>query len=300
MKRVSLGESGIEVGAIAYGCWRLCGSSVSHALRKIETALDCGMTLIDTADIYGYGEPAGFGGAEALLGEVLAAAPALRGRMVLATKGGITPPTPYNGSADYLMQALDASLKRLRVDAVDLYQIHRPDLLTSAAETAHALDRIVDSGKARTVGLSNYTAGAARAVAAHMRAPLVSMQPEFSVFEQSPLTDGVLDWCAEMSAACLAWSPLAGGRLFGAAEAGGPQGRQARILQAVDQIAAAHESDRASVALAFLLRHPGRVIPIIGTQNPDRIRAAAQAGALNLDARQWYDLVEAYRGAPMP
>ncbi|MEL6569889.1 MAG: aldo/keto reductase, partial [Pseudomonadota bacterium] len=108
MKQVKLGASGLSVGTIAYGCWRFAGDDASQADRKIRTALDHGMTLIDTADIYGYGEPAGFGGAEVRLGEVLAADPSLRARMVLATKGGVHLPTPYKASGDYLAKAVDA------------------------------------------------------------------------------------------------------------------------------------------------------------------------------------------------
>lgn len=297
MRQIRIGTAGPSVGAIAFGCWRFAQSTAADSDTALRTALDAGMTLIDTADIYGLGEPCGFGGAEARLGDILAGEPALRDRMVLATKGGITPPRPYDSSAAYLSQALDASLKRLRVDHVDLYQIHRPDLTTPWSETADALDAMVKSGKTRFVGVSNFTVAQTRALQAHMHAPLVSTQPEFSVLHQAPMTDGTLDWCSETGAAALAWSPLARGAV--------PTGtsdhpRAEAILTALDQIAEEHSATRSNVALAFLMRHQAEIIPIIGTQTPARIQDSARAADIALTARQFYDIVEAYRGVPMP
>jgi len=159
-----LGHSGIEISPIAWGMWRLAedGRSAADAARLVHAALDAGITLLDTADIYGFDGPrpdgtTGFGDAEALLGEVLAAEPALRGRMVLASKGGIMPPLPYDQSADYLNVALDRSLARMKVDCIDLYQIHRPDILAHPQEVARVLDDAVTAGKIRTIGVSNFT-----------------------------------------------------------------------------------------------------------------------------------------------
>ncbi|MEO0700254.1 MAG: aldo/keto reductase, partial [Pseudomonadota bacterium] len=213
MQKTRLGPAGPSIGRIAYGCWRLDGANTQAVQRNLEVALEAGLTLIDTADIYGFGTEAGFGSAESVLGQVLRDAPKLRDAMVLATKGGIIPPRPYDSSYDYLIAALDASLQRLGVDYVDLYQIHRPDLTAPMAETARALNEMVKQGKARHIGVSNFTPSQTRALQAHLDAPLASTQPEFSALEQSPITDGVLDWCSETGAACLAWSPLAGGAL---------------------------------------------------------------------------------------
>ena len=125
---------GLALSRLGWGMWRLRGGDPKLALDLAEAALDAGMTLFDTADIYGpdNGEP--FGAAEALFGEALARAPGLRSRIVLATKGGIVIGVPYNSSAAYLVEACEASLRRLRTDVIDLYQIHRPDLLAHPAE----------------------------------------------------------------------------------------------------------------------------------------------------------------------
>ncbi len=130
-RTVPLGRSGLSVCPIAWGMWRLAesGRTVADAALLVHAALDAGITLFDTADIYGFDGTAGFGDAEALLGKVLAAEPALRTRMVLASKGGILPPLPYDQSSTYLSGAIDASLRRLQVERIDLYQIHRPDIL---------------------------------------------------------------------------------------------------------------------------------------------------------------------------
>ncbi|SDE68729.1 aldo/keto reductase [Kordiimonas lacus] len=288
----------LSVGALAYGCWRLAGTGVDEAAVKIGTALDAGMTLIDTADIYGGSGPDGFGEAEALLGDVLAANPTLRGRMVLATKGGIVRGLPYNSTKDYLIRACEASLKRLKTDVIDLYQIHRPDLLTGHDEVADALLALQYQGKIREIGVSNHTPDQSRALETHLGFPVASQQPEFSALEISPLFDGVLDHAMATGARILAWSPLAGGGLLSdAAEA---TGKAKAVITVLDRLANAYGTDRTAVALAFLLAHPSGVIPIIGTQTPARITAATAAFDVPLTRRDWYDILEASRGARMP
>ena len=129
-----------SVGPLAFGHWRFVGHEVSKATELVESALDLGMNLIDTADVYGldWGGTE-FGQAEGLLGQVLAGSPGLRDRMVLATKGGIVPPLPYDSSHDHLTSALEASLRRLGVDHIDLYQVHRPDMFTHPDDLAATL-----------------------------------------------------------------------------------------------------------------------------------------------------------------
>ena len=297
MRQTAIGKSGLRVGIIAYGCWRLASASSAEAHAKLNMALNCGMTLIDTADIYGYGEQWGFGGAESLLGVVLSRDKSLRARMVLATKGGIAPPRPYDSSYDYLITAIDASLKRLNTDYVDLYQIHRPDLTVPFAETARALNDMVRMGKARHIGVSNFSVAQTRALQAYLETPLISTQPEFSALHQDPITDGTLDWCSETGASALAWSTLAAGAL---ATGQSTHPRSADILAVIDRLSESHSATRTQIALAFTLHHGASVIPIIGTQKLERIEEAAQAAEITLNARDVYDLIEAYRGQAMP
>ena len=293
---MKLGQTDISIGKIAFGCWRFSGHDVSTADMLIRTALDAGMSLIDTADIYGFGEfpdlgDQGFGQAELRLGEVLAAAPSLRKQMILATKGGIDAVRPYDSSYAYLIRAVEASLERLKTDYVDLYQIHRPDLTAPMTEVARALNEIVDSGKARTVGVSNFTVPQMRALQAHLKHPIVTIQPEFSALEQSPLENGILDFAEEIGATLMAWSPLAGGKI---PKTEGP------VQDVLDVIAKAYGISRSTAALAFLRGFGANVLPIIGTQNPTRITESGYAAQVNLTGREIYDVVEAYRGVGMP
>jgi len=297
----ALKGTGLTVGALAYGCWRMAGTGLKAATTNIETALDHGMNLIDTADIYTSCWPDGFGEAESLLGELIAAQPALRQRMVLATKGGIVPGLPYNSDRDYIIQACEASLMRLNTDVIDLYQIHRPDLTAPFAETADALNRLLAAGKIRAIGVSNFSTSQFDALQAHLDAPIATIQPEISCLATAPLFNGLLDQCQQYGMPALAWSPLAGGALFtGKAENPHTQTQLSRALKVLDRIAHANAVDRSAVALAFLLCHPAGIIPIIGTQTPARITSSQDALTLELTRRDWYDILEASLGEVMP
>lgn len=176
MPAVQLGKSELHVGRIAYGCWRLANLSRAEARRNIETAVQHGMTLIDTADVYGRNSTGELGDAEAILGEVLAKAPALRSQATIATKGGIVPGARYDSRATYIRNACEASLRRLRVDAIDLYQVHRPDILTHPEEVARSLANLRQTGKVREVGVSNYSTSQFNVLRAscHFRLQLLS------------------------------------------------------------------------------------------------------------------------------
>ena len=286
---------GKHVGPLAFGCWRLVGDDVADATRRIETALDNGLTLIDNADVYGldWGGQA-FGESETLLGQVMSATPSLRERMVLASKGGIVPGVPYISSADYLEAAINASLTRLKCDHIDLYQIHRPDMFAHPAETAAALDALVQAGKIGAVGISNYTQAQEDALRQFLKAPLVSLQSEYSLAHLAMLRDGSLDRCIASNTVFMAWSPLAGGRLISG------DGLRPELMAKLDALAARENTDRAGIALAFVLAHPAAPIAIIGSQNPQRISAAVQALSICLTRQDVYELIEAAEGVPLP
>ncbi len=289
-----LGASGLIASRLGWGMWRLAGTG-PQALELAHTALDAGMTFFDTADIYGFGGQ-GFGAAEERLGEAFSLDAGLRGRVVLASKGGIDPGVPYDSTAAYLIAACEKSLRRMRTDVIDLYQIHRPDLLAHPAEIAEAFDRLRQAGKIRAAGVSNYTAAQTRALAAHMPFPLVSTQPEFSALAFEPLHDGVLDLAMEQGLAVLAWSPLAQGRL--AAADGDATAR--RVIAALDLLAVREGVSRAAVAIAWVLAHPARPVALIGSQTPQRLQDAAAALRVQLSRTDWYGVLVAARGAAMP
>jgi predicted oxidoreductase len=297
---IPLGRSGLEVAPLGWGMWRLAGTDRKNARLRVEAALEIGCTLFDTADIYGYQRGSGFGDAETLLGEVLLEAPALRERMVLATKAGISPPTPYNSTAPYLLEACEASLRRLAVERIDLLQIHRPDLLAHPAEVAEAFERLRRAGKIRAAGVSNYSAAQFDALCSYMPFELASVQNEFSALAIEPLSDGTLDAAMRQRAAVLAWSPLAQGRLAAAAGEHESNPRTRAVIAALDEVAARAGTPRSAVAYAWDMAHPARPIPLIGSQDPERIREARKAYSVNLTREEWYRILVAGRGSRMP
>ncbi|MCY3616447.1 MAG: aldo/keto reductase [Acidimicrobiaceae bacterium] len=283
------------MGPLGVGCWRFVARPDDELRAVLEAGLDLGMNLVDTADIYGLGWGGqAFGEAEENLGRILAGAPGLRERMVLATKGGIVPGVPYNSGRDAITAACEASLRRLRTDVIDLYQIHRPDMLTHPAELAEALSGLRTAGKIREVGVSNFTPRQHEALAAHLPFALATTQPEYSAAHLAPLRDGTLDLCMRDGVVPLAWSPLGGGRLADGS------GARPDLLAVLDRLAAREGVDRAVVAVAFVLAHPAKPVALLGTQRPERLARLALATGLQLDRNDVYDVIEASEGARLP
>ncbi len=291
----ALGKSGLSVSPIAWGMWRFQGDDVNAAQARVEAAFAAGITLFDTADIYGADTPAGFGSAEALLGRVFAHAPALRQKMVLASKGGIVIGTPYDQSAGYIEAAIDASLRRLGVDHIDLWQVHRPDILTHPAELAKALEKAKAAGKIGAIGVSNFTVAQTQALMAHLDSPLASIQPEFSPLCLGPILDGTLDLAMTHDLAVLGWSPLGGGRLMAPDTA-----RDLAVAAALQAEADAHGVGLATAAMSWIMAHPAGVIPIVGSQTSARILEAADVFKITWSRARRYAVYVAARGEPLP
>ncbi len=284
-----------QVGPLGVGCWRFVARPDEELRAVLEAGLDLGMNLVDTADIYGLGwGGTARGEAEENLGRILAAEPALRDRMVLATKGGILPGIPYNSGRPAITEACEDSLRRLRCDVIDLYQIHRPDMLTHPAELAEALAGLRAAGKIREVGVSNFTTAQHEALAAHLPFPLAATQPEYSAVKLAPLRDGTFDLCMRDGVVPLAWSPLAGGRLADGGDA------RPELLATLDRLAEREGVDRATLAVAFVLAHPAKPVALLGTQRPERLAGLARAVGVQLDRSDVYDIIEASDGARLP
>jgi predicted oxidoreductase len=292
-----LGATDIEVSPIAWGMWRLTenGRTAAEAAKLVHAALDAGITFHDTADIYGFDGTGGFGDAEVLLGEVLSAEPDLRDRMVLATKGGILPPLPYDQSAGYLSKAIDDSLRRLQVDSVDLWQIHRPDILAHPQEVARVLDDAVTSGKVRSLGVSNFTMAQTAALNHFLGTKLVTSQPEISPLRIDCFENGELDQAMMLGLTPMAWSPLGGGRLTAPETA-----RDKAVAAALDAVAEAQGVSRTVAAYSWLMAHPAGIIPIIGSQKAERIAEGAAALTVRWTRTDWYAVLVAARGVPLP
>lgn len=298
--RIPLGSSGLRVAPLGWGMWRLAEPAEASPRERVEAALEAGCTLFDTADVYGYRHGSGFGTAELLLGKVLHEAPRLRDSLVLATKAGIIPPVPYDSSAEHLIAACEASLERLGVEYIDLYQIHRPDLLAHPGEVAQALERLRRAGKIRAAGVSNYSAAQFEALAGHLPFALASVQNELSALAIEGLTDGTLDAAMRRGTAVIAWSPLAQGRLATSQGALSDSPRTDRVIAALEAIARRDGTSRTAVAYAWIMAHPARPVPLIGSQDPARIREARNAYAVHLTREDWYRILVAARGARMP
>ncbi len=288
-------KGGPDVSSVAWGMWRFAGDDVAAAEARVLAALDAGVTLFDTADIYGPDNNEPFGAAELLLGRVFAKNKSLASRMVIATKGGISMGVPYDSSATYLKDAIDASLKRMGVERVALWQIHRPDFLTHPAEIAEAITAAHKAGKIGAFGVSNFTTSQVDALAAHLALPIVSIQPEFSPLKYQPLKDGLLDQAMAKNMAVLAWSPLGGGRI------GNPKEPRAQAVAALlDTKAAETNVSRAAAAYSWIMAHPAKPIPIVGTQKPERIQEIPDAYKPRWTRAEWYAVLVASMGEPLP
>jgi predicted oxidoreductase len=273
--------------------------------RAVIAAYESGYTLFDNADIYCGGE------AERILGAALKEVSGMRGRVIIATKGGIRPagdpqpeaPGRYDFSAEHLVNACEQSLKRLGIETIDLYMLHRPDYLADPEEIARAFTQLRTAGKVRYFGVSNFRPTLVTALQAACPLPLMVHQVEISLAKLDAFTDGTLDQCLIERITPMAWSPLAGGLIGGGAKRLLPsqQGyRPEKFLSTLDAVAKARGASRITVALAWLLLHPSKIQPIVGSSSPERIREAAKATDLELTREEWYRLLIAARGEPMP
>jgi predicted oxidoreductase len=296
MDRVKLSDS-LEFSRLIYGMWRIgddSDTSPAYVERKIQTCLDQGITTFDQADIYG-----GYT-AEAVLGGALKANPSLRGQMEIVTKCDIVAPAGrysdakvkyYDTSRAHIEKAVEMSLKDMGIETIDLLLIHRPDPMMDHHETGAALDDLVKSGKVRNVGVSNFRPWDWDLLQSAMSNRLVTNQIEISLKEISPFTNGDLAFHQRLGTRLMAWSPLGGGSLI--SESG-------KLGAVMDDVAAQAGVDRSAVAVAFLLAHPAQLLPVMGTNNLERIAQISDALKVNLDRETWYRLYEAALGTEVP
>ncbi|WP_299043959.1 aldo/keto reductase [uncultured Tateyamaria sp.] len=292
MDRVHLSDT-LNFSRIVYGMWRLADdsdTSTTHVQAKIHACLDQGITTFDQADIYG-----GYV-AEAVLGEALKADTGLRSKMEIVTKCDIVAPVGryadapvkyYDTSRAHIMQSIENSLRDMAIDHIDLLLIHRPDPLMDHHETGAALDEAVASGKVGAVGVSNFRPWDWELLQSGMKTELVTNQIEISLSEINPFTNGDLAFHQKHGQPLMAWSPLGGGGLMTGND---------KLHSVMDELAKAHGVDRAAIATAFLLAHPARIIPVMGTNNIDRIKNIGAATKVSLDRPTWFRLYEAALG----
>lgn len=312
-----LGPTDLSISRLCYGAMRITGGwdeaisaeQIERGIRVLESAVEAGYTFIDHADIYGSTN------CETVHGLALKKHPEWRDRLIVATKCGIRwedEPKPgmphrYDFAADYIRESCEGSLRRLNLDRIDLYQLHRPDFLADPDDIAAAFIDLQKAGKVRYFGVSNFRPSLVAMIQSRLPFPLVSNQVEISPLRLETFTDGTLDQCIEKKMTPLAWSPVAGGRLAPALEENGkPPGDPIdlatvqRLAPVLADIASAYSVPPLAIVMAWLMRHPSKIIPIVGSVRPEMIRAAAQADSITLDRESWYRILLAARGQKLP
>ena len=310
---------------VIYGCMGLGGSwsdephgshHVDQAAAAVQAALDAGITLFDHADIYRSGK------SEAVFGEVLAATPGMRERIRLQTKCGIRLnerglQTHYDLSRDAILERVNGSLERLRTDYVDILLLHRPDPLADPAEVASAVGQLIDEGKVRQLGVSNMSAAQIEVLQDRLETPVVANQLEMSLLKRAWLESqvlvnhpehldysfphGTLEYCTRNSITLQAYGSLARGAYTGA-EQESPTSAEAATAALVAELAGEYGTSGEAVLLGWLMKHPAGIAPVIGTANPDRIRACGDAArvARAFTRADWYKLWITARGSNIP
>ncbi len=296
MERISLTEQ-LSFSRLIYGMWRLGDDPDTTPARtqaKIETCLEQGITTLDQADIYGDYT------SETLLGHAFKQAPQLREQVEVVSKCDImllSEKYPerrvkyYDTRRAHLEASVENSLRVMHLDTLDLLLLHRPDPLMDHEETGAALDALVQSGKVRAVGVSNFKKHDWDLLQSAMTQPLVTNQIEASLLELAPFTNGDLAFLQQAGIPPMIWSPLGGGALFHA---------ETSVGSALQAMAAKHGVSPAATAIAWLLTHPARLLPILGTNQLDRIADMAQATQVVLSREDWFELYTAALGNEVP
>ena len=297
MKTVKIAEE-LSFSKLVLGCMRILDSGIlgEELLNLVETCIEQGMTTIDHADIYG-----GYA-CENFFGEhVLAKRPELRKRLQIVTKADIVLPgyrnndiLYYDTTRDYLISQVERSLKMLRTDYLDLFLLHRPDPLMELDETAQTLEDLIDSGKVRYIGVSNFEPLQIDALQSRMKHKIVANQVQLSVCAPEVLFDGTAVYACHKQITLMAWSPLAGGKIFQ------DFNKNTRLYEKLKEIAVNHGASIDQVMYAWIYRCPGNVVAINGSFSMERIKSAIKAENLILDRIEWFQILEASRGFSVP
>jgi len=293
MQRITLSDS-LSVSRIIYGLWRHTDDqnmSSKKLQSKIEACLDQGISTFDQADIYG-----GYT-SEAVLGETLKQAPHLRDNMEIITKCDIVAPIGiysdnrvkhYDTSAQHINFSVERSLSQMAIDQIDLLLLHRPDPLMDAQETGAVLDALVASGKVKGIGVSNFKPWDIDLLQSCTQNRLLTNQIEISLLHNSAFTNGDLAYLQQHKIAPMAWSPLGGGALF--------KDKQTPLWQKLNSIARSYKVQPSSVATAWLIRHPAMIMPIMGSNNLQRIERLSEALSFDLSREEWFELLQIATG----
>lgn len=292
-----------EISDFAYGTWRILDSpnplNTDELAERFRKCLELGIDTIDTAEIYGDYQ------VEEAVGKALGSDTTLREGLKVVTKAGINVPSKekaqasipqYDATADNIVYCVEKSLRLLEVDAIDLFLVHRPDWLTRPDDTAKGLQRILDEGKAKAVGVSNYTIYQFETLDRLMDGKLATNQVEFSPLCMNPLYDGTFDQCLQKKIRPMAWSALGGGTLFSERE-----GPAERLRDKIAELSPKYgDAPIDAMVYAWILAVPANPTVILGTNKLERIVSGAKGGDVRMERDDWYAIWEAAKGESVP
>ena len=286
--------SPLIIGAMNLGSWS-ANYHLPEVERFIKECLDLGLYTFDHADIYGDYTT------ERLFGTVLQADPGLRSKIQIITKCGIKRPCvnrpefkvkSYDSSAEHIRFSVEQSLRELHTDYIDTLLLHRPDYLMNPEEIARVISDLKDEGKILSFGVSNFNNTQFEMLSSHV--DLITNQVEISLMQRSAFDDGVLDQCLKNKIRPMAWSPLAGGRIFSDSE------EALRIQEVADSLTEKYKVEKDQLYFSWLMKHPAGIIPITGSSKISRIKSAHGALSLDMDKEDWYALWQAATGKKVP
>lgn len=298
MKQIDLGKSGLKTSELVLGCMRIASLSLEEVKKLIETAIECEIDLFDHADIYGAGK------SEELFGEAIT--PALRDKIKIQTKCSIRKGF-YDYSAEHILSSVDGSLKRLKTDYVDMLLLHRPDTLMEPEEVAYAFDKLYTSGKVKSFGVSNHNPMQIELLQKYTNHKIIANQLQLSITNTGMIDSGlnvntqdtraidrdgsVLEYCRLKDITIQAWSPFQYGFFEGIFL---NNDKFPELNKVLARIAEEKNVSTSALAIAWILRHPAKIQPIIGSTNKDRLKDICNASNVSLSREEWYEI---YRSA---
>ncbi|MDR0475435.1 MAG: aldo/keto reductase [Treponema sp.] len=298
MKTMNLGQSGLNIPVIAVGCMRINALSRGEAETFVHSALDMGANFFDNADIYGDGV------CEEMLS--LALSQVRRQEIIIQTKCGIRDGISFDFSKEHIISSAEKSLKRLKTDFIDVFLLHRPDILMEGEEIAEAFGKLHASGKVRFFGVSNQNPGQMELLKKYVKQPLIANQLQFGIAHSLLVTEGIyvnmlddkaanrtggiLDYCRINDITIQAWSPFQYG-FFDGVFLESP--KYTELNNALNKIAKKYEVGNAAIAIAWILRHPAKIQPVTGTMNPEHLKDCVKAAEITLTREEWYEIYQA-------
>ncbi len=296
MKNIKIPNSDLNVSEIALGCMRISKMSDKEISTLIHTALDEGINFFDHADIYGGGK------SEARFSEALDMNPGLREKMILQTKCGIRQGS-FDFSKEHILEAVDGSLQRLRTDYLDVLLLHRPDALVEPEEVAEAFTSLQNSGKVKNFGVSNQNPMQIELLTKFVKQKILFNQLQFSITNTGMIDAGIqvnmesdasinrdgsiLDYCRLKDITIQPWSPFQYGFFEGVFL---DNEKFPELNKKIDALAQSKGVTNSAIAIAWILRHPARMQPILGTTNAGRVKDICKASGITLSRQEWYEI----------